>query len=42
MVFYDKNIGKMLDRDVAYAPVAPNWINFYIIRYNITVEGCLL
>ena len=30
----------MLDRDMAYASVAPNWINFDY--YNITVEGCLL
>ena len=37
MLFYDKNIGKMLDRDMAYSPVAPNWINFDY--YNITVEG---
>ena len=44
MIFYYKNIGKMLDkmldRDMAYAPVAPNWINFDY--YNITVEGCRL
>ena len=40
MIFYDKNIGKMLDSDMAYAPVAPNWINFDC--YNITEEGCLL
>ena len=39
-MFYDKNLGKMLDRDMAYAPNAPNWINFD--DYNITVEGCLL
>ena len=40
MIFYDKNIGKMLDCYMAYAPVAPNWIKFDY--YNITVEGCLL
>ena len=40
MIFYYKNIGKMLDCDMAYAPVAPNWINFDY--YSITVEGCLL
>ena len=40
MIFYDKNIGKMLDREMAYAPVEANWINFDY--YNITVEGCLL
>ena len=40
MIFYDKNIGKMLDRGMAYVPVAPNWIIFDY--YNITVEGCLL
>ena len=40
MIFYDKNIGKMLDRGMAYAPVEANWINFD--NYNITVEGCLL
>ena len=30
----------MLDRDMAYAPVPPNWINFDY--YTITVEGSLL
>ena len=30
----------MLDRDMAYAPVAPNWMNFDY--YNLTVVGCLL
>ena len=40
MIFYHKNIGKMLGRDMAYTPAAANWINFDY--YNITVEGCLL
>ena len=31
MIFYDKNIGKMLDRDMADASVAPNWIISTII-----------
>ena len=31
MILYDKNIGKMLDRDMAYAPVASEQDKFRLL-----------